>query len=173
MNETERLKEYAKEIEKTLKQDRERRKPKPNENMDKDIPDFMDSFDFWCDTCKQDFQSPARKSRYRMEGDVIATLRGKCPDCEEMAIRYVTHRDQDPYYNKSLNIRRQRNQFRIEMLQGKEYGFRTHYGDPDKDFNDRILDAEEKIIKEELGVGLRGQSLKMKDKLQQLHATRY
>ena len=168
MNETERLRKYAEEIQEDLRKDRERRKPKPNENMDRDIPDVLKSFDFWCITCQQDFESPARKTRYRLEGEVIATLRGECPDCEETAIRYATHRDQDPYYQRSLKIRRQRNQYRIEMLQSREYGFRTHYGDPDTEFNKRMMAAEERIIKGEMATGLKGHSLKTQDKLREV-----
>lgn len=168
MNETERLKKRTEEIQEDLRRDRERRRPKPNENMDRDIPDVLSSFDFWCDTCQQDFESPARKTRYRLEGDVIATLRGGCPDCGETAIRYATHRDQDPYYQKSLKIRRQRNQYRIEMLQGREYGFRTHYGDPDAEFNRTMIENEERIIRAEMATGLMGRSLKTKEKLRNL-----
>ena len=169
MNETERLKKYTEDIQEDLRKNRERRKPKPNENMDRDIPDKLESFDFWCDTCQEDFQSPARKTRYRLEGDVIATLRGECPECGEIAIRYATHRDQDPYYQKSLKIRRQRNQYRIDMLQGKEYGFRTYYGDPDAEFNKIIAREEERIFRADLATGLKGQSLKAKRKLEELH----
>lgn len=168
MNETERLKKHAEEIQEDLRKDRERQRPKPNENMDRDIPDVLKSFDFWCDTCQQDFESPARKTRYRLEGSVIATLRGACPDCGETAIRYATHRDQDPYYQKSLKVRRQRNQYRIEMLQGREYGFKTHYGDPDADFNRTMAENEERIIRGEMVTGLRGQSLKTKEKMRNL-----
>lgn len=169
MNENQRLKQRTKEIQKQLSIDRERRKPKPNENMDMDIPDKLESFDFWCDTCQQDFESPARKTRYRLEGNIIATLRGECPDCGETAIRYATHRDQDPYYQKSTKVRRQRNQYRIETLQGKEYGFRTHYGNPDEEFNKTIAREEERIFRNDLASGLKGQSLKAKRKMEELH----
>ena len=169
MEETQRLKKYTEEIQEDLRKDRERRKPKPNENMDRDIPDVLKSFDFWCDTCQQDFQSPARKTRYRLEGDTIATLRGECEECGEVAIRYATHRDQDPYYQRSLKIRRQRNQYRIEMLQSREYGFKTHYGDPDADFNKMMAREEEKIFRADMATGLKGQSLKAKRKLEELH----
>lgn len=168
MDETERLKKHAEEIQEDLRKDRERRRPKPNENMDRDIPDVLKSFDFWCDTCRQDFESPARKTRYRLEGEVIATLRGECPDCGEMAIRYATHRDQDPYYQKSSKVRRQRNQYRIEMLQGREYGFKTHYGDPDAEFNRTMMENEERIIRQDMATGLKGQSLKTKEKIRNL-----
>jgi len=167
--ETERLKKRTEEIQEDLRKDRERRKPKPNENMDRDIPDFVKSFDFWCDTCQEDFTSSARKTRYRLEGDVIATLRGECPNCGEVAIRYATHRDQDPYYQKSLKIRRQRNQYIIEMLQGREYGFKTHYGDPDAEMNKTIMREEERIMRADLDTGLKGQSLRAKRKLEELH----
>jgi ribosomal protein S27AE len=169
MNETQRLKKHTEEFQEDLRKDRERKKPKPNENMDKDIPDKLESFDFWCDTCQQDFKSSARKTRYRLEGDMIATLRGQCPDCGETTIRYATHRDQDPYYQKSLKIRKQRNQYRIEMLQSQEYGFKTHYGDPDREFNEMINRQEERIMAVDWDSGLRGQSLKAKNKLEELH----
>jgi ribosomal protein S27AE len=169
MNEIECLKKRTEEIQEELRIDRQRRKPKPNENMDADIPEKLESFDFWCNVCQEDFTSPARKTRYRLEGDVIATIRGECPSCGETAIRYATHRDQDPYYQRSLKIRRQRNQYKIEMLQGKEYGFRTHYGDPDAELNKTIAREEERIFRTDLATGLKGQSLKAKRKLEELH----
>jgi len=169
MNETDRLKRRTEEIQEDLRKDRERRKPKPNDNMDRDIPDVLKSFDFWCDTCQEDFTAPARKTRYRLEGDIIATLRGLCEGCGTVAIRYATHRDQDPYYQKSIKIRRQRNQYRIEMLQSKEYGFKTHYGNPDDAFNKTMAEQEERIFRADLDTGLKGQSLKAKRKLEQLH----
>jgi len=169
MNEIQRLKQRAEEIQEDLRRDREMRKPGPNENMDKDIPEFIKSYDFWCNTCQEDFTSSARKTRYRLEGDIIATLRGECPDCGEMAIRHATHRDQDPYYQRSTKVRRQRNQYRIDMLQGGEYGFKTHYGDPDDALNKTIMREEERIFKVELGTGLKGQSLKAKRKLEELY----
>lgn len=167
--ETERLTKYTKDIQEDLRIDRERRKPGPNENMDRDIPDVMKSFDFWCGTCQEDFESPARKTRYRLEGDIIATLRGECPNCGDVAIRHATHRDQDPYYQLSSKIRRQRNKYRIETLQGREYGFRTHYGDPDATFNKKMMAVEEHIMKSEFNVGLKGQSLKTQERLRRLY----
>lgn len=173
MNEVERLKQRTKDFQEDLRKDRDRKKPKPNENMDKDIPDRMESFDFWCDNCQEDFQSPARKTRYRLERDIIATLRGECPECGETAIRYATHRDQDPYYQKSLKIRRQRNKYRIETLQAKEYGFKTYYGDPDKEFNQMMANQEEMIFRMDFETGLKGQSLKAKRKLDEIHRLRH
>mgnify|MGYP001571142001 CR=1 FL=1 len=168
MDETTRLKKYTEEIQEDLRIDRQRKKPKPNENMDADIPDNLKSFDFWCDTCQEDFEAPARKTRYRMEGDVIATMRGECPECGETVIRYVTHRDQDPYYQRSMKIHRQRNQYRTEMLQAEEYGFKTHYGDPNEIVDKKLAEQEKKIAKADLSIGLKGQSLKAKRKLEQL-----
>lgn len=169
MRETERLKKYTEDFQDDLRKDRDRRKPGPNENMDRDIPDRLSSYDFWCCECQEDFRSPAVKSRYRLEGDVIATLRGECPECGEVAIRYATHRDQDPYYQKSTKIRRQRNKFVVDMLQGQEYGFRTHYGDPDTEFNKIIAEQEEGIMRADMSTGLRGQSLKAKRKIEEIY----
>lgn len=169
MNETERLKKYTEDFQEDLRIDRERKKLRPNENMDRDIPDRLKSYDFWCGNCQEDFSAPAVKTRYRLEGDVIATLRGECPECGEVAIRYATHRDQDPYYQRSVKIRRQRNKYKVETLQGQEYGFRTHYGDPDKEFNKIIAEQEEKIMLADMSTGLRGQSLKAKRKMEEIH----
>jgi len=164
----ERLKQRTEALQEELRIDRERRKPKPNENMDKDIPDRLRAYGFWCDVCQEDFTASAYKTRYRIDGHIIATLRGRCPDCETAAIRYATHRDQDPYYQRSIIIRKQRNQNRIEMLQANEYGFRTHYGDPDLEFNKIMAREEERLIRAELSVGLHGQSLRTKNKLEEL-----
>ena len=169
MSQIDRLKRYTEEIQEELRMDREKRKPNPNLNMDRDIPEVLKLFDFWCSTCQEDFVAPARKTRHRMGGDVIATIRGECPECGESAIRYATHRDQDPYYQRSTKMRRQRNKYQVEMLQAQEYGFKTHYGDYRADFNKRMAENEERIIKEDLKLGLKGQSLKTKERLGQLY----
>ena len=160
MNETERLCQRTKEYQEDLRKDRERKKLSPNQRMDDDIPQVLVNYDFWCDVCQKDFSASARKTSYRFEGNVISTIRGKCPECETTAIRYVTHRDQDPYYSKSLIIRRQRNQYALEMLQAEQYGFRTQYGEPYEEFNKRMVEKDEKRFDERVGTGLKGLSLK-------------
>lgn len=165
MNETERLRQRTKEYQEDLRKDRERRKPSPNQRMDEDIPQFLPSYDFWCEICQEDFTAPARKSSYRFEGNIISTIRGRCPECETIAIRYATHRDQDPYYAKSLKIRRQRNQYALEMLQAEQYGFRTQYGEPYEEFNRKMAAKDEIRFGKKRETGLKGLSLEEKEVL--------
>jgi len=173
MNEVERLRKYTKDIQEQLRIEKELKKNKPNVNMDQDIPERLFSFDFYCDTCQEDFKSSAVKTKKRLDGDVIATMRGKCPNCGNEAIRYATHRDQDSYYQKSPKIRRQRNYFKQEMLQKDEYGFKTLYGDKDEEFYKRMKEKEEEIFNEELSIGLKGNSLLTQEKLRVLHESRH
>ena len=163
MSETERLRQRTKEYQEELRKDRERRKPSTKQLMNEDIPQFLLSYDFWCDVCQKDFEAPARKTTYRINGNPISTIRGRCLECETMAIRYATHRDQDPYYYKSLKIRRQRNQYAMEMLQGEQHGFRTHYGEPYKEFTQKMIAKDERKFNEKIGTGLKGLSLKEKE----------
>ena len=169
MDEVERLKKYVESHQEALRIDRDRMKPKPNENMDADIPDFMPSYGFWCDVCCEDFNGPARKIQYTLEGNRIAVIRGLCPECGTQAIRYATHRDQDPYYQKSRSVRRERNINYIDLLQEGDFGFRTYYKNAGR------ID-EKKIHREEMGIimgeqhdtGLKGLSLEAQEKLWRL-----
>jgi len=167
MNEIDRLKKRTKDQMEELELDRKRRKT-PEELMDNDIPQFLPFYDFWCDVCQEDFSSPARKTSYRLEGNIISTIRGTCPNCETVAIRHARHRDQDPYYYKSLKIRRQRNQYAMDMIQPGQHGFRSVYGEPFEAFERKMREKEEDLTMEELGVGLRGQSIGLQERLRRL-----
>jgi len=155
MNEIERLTQRTKEIQQDLAKDRERKKLKPNQRMDDDVPQFLKSYDFWCDTCREDFVSSARKTSYRLDGHKISTIRGICPECGKEAIRYATHRDQDPYYNKSRKIRRQRNEYALDFLRADQYGFKTQYGEPYKEFIKRMIRIDKKKFKKRMEIGLK------------------
>lgn len=173
MNEYERLKKYTEDYQEQLRKERERKKSKPNDNMDMDICDKLSSFDFFCDTCQEDFKSPARKTKYRFRGQLIATVRGKCPYCDNQAVRYATHRDQDPYYQRSPKVRKQRNYYMIDFLRKNEFGFKTLYGDKDKDFNEEMQRREEEIFNKDFEIGLKGRSLETQENLKMLHERRY
>ena len=159
MNEVERLTLRAKEIQAELAKDRERNKKKPNERMDEDIPEFIASYDFWCDVCQEDFTAPARKSGYTLDGNKISTIRGRCPHCETTAIRNATHRDRDRYYHKSLKIRKQRNEYALDLLQAGQFGFKTHYGAPYKEFTEKLIIEDENKFNKRRATGLKGLSL--------------
>lgn len=169
MSDIEYLKKVVEARRKDTARERARNKPKPNENMDDDVPERLAFYDFWCDDCEMDFTVPAYKTSSFLDGHKISTIRGRCPECGQEAVRYATHRDQDKYYQKSRKIMIARNAYRLEMLQGQEYGFRTMYGNPDKDFIEKKMKEEQEIIEQERGIGLRGAGLETKEKLSRLY----
>lgn len=136
MTEEQRLVKRLADQQKLLDQERKNKKPKLNERMEEDTPDRLDSYDFWCDNCQEDFTAPCYKTRHYLYGDVIAVWRATCPECGEQCIRHITHRDHDLYYQKSAKIRRQRNEYAWEMLQAGEYGFNTRYGNPYREYEE-------------------------------------
>lgn len=169
MDEQERLTQRVKDLQRLQDQDRERRKVKPNIRMDEDLPDRLPAYDFWCDNCQEDFTVPCYKTRHRLYGYSVAIYRGKCPICEEESTRNVTHRDEDNYYNKSTKIRHQRNKYAWHTLQADQTGFRTHYGIPFNEFEEKMKDKEERLIKIERDKGIRGTSLEVQQRLRKLY----
>lgn len=125
--EIEQLKQRVKERQAELEQERQRHKKTPNQLMEEEAQDLPEMFDFWCDSCQEDFEAERHKTKYTLYGEPVAVWRAKCPNCDTEAIRHITHRDEDTYYYKSDKINRQRNQYAMETLQIYDYGFRTMY----------------------------------------------
>jgi len=166
MNEFDRITKRIEDQQYLLDQDKERKKKKPNVLMEEETGEQIANFDFWCDVCQEDFISPAYKTKHRLYGDSVAVWRAQCPDCEEEAIRLITHKDEDPYYYKSTKIRFQRNQYATELLQADDYGFNSTYGNPHRSTEQMLEDQEKDILqKEEWGKGLKGKSLKTQEYL--------
>ena len=163
-----RLAKRVEDVQELLDEERCRKKPNPNELMEKDTPLQMSKFDFWCESCQEDFSAPCYKTKHRIYGDTIAVWRTSCPICEVACIRHITHMDEDQYYNRSAKIRVQRNQYAFEILQPGEYGFRMKYGEPYEAFERKMREREMDIITAELKEGLKGQSLKVKEQLRRL-----
>ena len=46
-------------------------RPKPNEKMEKETPDTLDKFPFWCTQCREDLDLPCYKTKHRFYGDHI------------------------------------------------------------------------------------------------------
>ena len=67
MNETERLCQRTKEYQEDLRKDRERRKPKPNQRMDDDIPQVLSSYDFWCEDCQCHLGYHRMKKKWKVD----------------------------------------------------------------------------------------------------------
>ena len=164
MTEIDRLTKRLKDQQVLLDKERERKKKKPNVLMAEEAG-LTAWMDFWCDNCQEDFTCEAYKTTHRLYGDPIVVWRAKCPVCEEESIRHITHKDEDPYYQKSDKIRRQRNEYSAELLQAEEYGFKTHYGDHNKEWNVKYEEHEKGILKLEHEKGLKGLSKKSQDRL--------
>lgn len=139
-----RVQKHYEDHQEQLDLERERKKLRPNENMLDGMSKTI-IYPFWCDVCKQDFTARARMFKHRLHGDWIATYRCKCPDCENDCVRYITHKDHDPYYNKSLSVRKQRNEYSSDVLQPDDYGYKTHYGNPWEEFDKRMEMENERL----------------------------
>ncbi len=160
-------KQFVQDIQEQKRIERERQKPSPNKRMAEDAKDYLDSYPFWCDECEKDFDAECHKTWHRLYGDWIAVYRGYC-DCGEECVRHITHKDHDPYYQKSERINRDKNHFAVETLQAEEYGFRTHYGEPWKEYYAKLQRAEEKIITGEREKGFGGLSFQSQEELKRI-----
>lgn len=99
---------------------------------DKDIdqaPQFLENCEFWCDECNKDFTAWGFKC---VETDWsyptwrIAYYKGKCPKGHK-AIRRITDKPLDPYFIKSLMLKKQRVDYKKDLLQEGDVGFKMLY----------------------------------------------
>lgn len=83
--------------------------------------------DFWCCTCSRDFQGTGFKIVRQPQGSVwFAYYQGVCPKGHR-AIRYITDKNRDPYYYRSLAVKLQQRQYGDELLQPWHPRFRQLY----------------------------------------------
>lgn len=134
------------DVQKRLDEERERNKPTPNERMAKDAKDFVESYNFFCENCAEDFTSAAFKHIHKLFGDAMVTYRAYCPKCGDESVRLVTHRDNDPYYYLSEKINAQRNEYYLDLMQADDFGFKSVYGDVFSDYNKKLRELEEKAF---------------------------
>lgn len=139
---------------KRLAEERERNKPSINERMIEEGKSFIDSYDFWCDVCEEDFTASASRHVHRLYGEPMVTYRAH-HECGEECVRLITHRDADPYYDLSEKIHEQRNEYTADLLRHEDYGFKTLYGEPFEDYNKRLKKREERKILEREGQGFK------------------
>ena len=158
----------ARERMRLLQQDRDRKKPKPNELMAQDETEGGKGMEwFWCGTCLQDFYiSKIYKTEHRLFGEIIVMWRALCPWCGRALHRHLTHRDDDPYYERSKRVRIMRNEFKTDTLQADEWGFKSNYGAPYREHQEAIKKKRDNILNKD--DGLRGLSLEDKEKLSKL-----
>lgn len=84
-------------------------------------------FDFWCADCTADFKAPAWKdTRHTSYGQRLAWYTGFCPKGHK-AIRHITDKHLDPYYNLSDIIRHQRQEYADALLTPADPRFRKLY----------------------------------------------
>ena len=168
MNPDEKAFRYTTDVQKKLHQEREMKKPSPNERMVQEAMDEISSYAFWCDNCQEDFNSPAYKTVHRLFGDPVVCYRTHHEECGEECIRLITHRDHDPYYYLSERINLQRNEYTSDLLQAEQYGFQTHYGDPFLEHERELKLKEERIIMGYKEKGLAGGSLGEQERLRRM-----
>lgn len=81
--------------------------------------------DFWCDTCKKDFKGQAVKQveiDWSNPAQRIAFYKTKC-FCGKWAIRLITDRHMDRYFEKSRLVARDRGNYHTDILQSFESGY--------------------------------------------------
>lgn len=135
--------------------DQDKRNTTAEENIVKNAQKIITNYPFYCDECLKDFTSTAMFYSHSLFGKKIAMYRGKCV-CGKIAIRFITDKNNDPYYQKSATIRYQRNKYHTDILQRGQYGYKTHYESPYKEL-DRKIEMENyglSGIKKELGFNL-------------------
>ena len=135
--------------------DQDKKQSTAEENIVKNAQKIIINYQFYCDICLEDFEAVAMFYSHSLAGKKIAMYRGKCV-CGKEAIRFITDKNDDPYYQKSATIRYQRNKYHTDILQQGQYGYKTHYGSPWENLDKRI-ETENDILRgrqKELGFNL-------------------
>lgn len=83
--------------------------------------------DFWCRKCRLDFQALGHKLTASWP-EPKAWYETKCPDCGTTAIRRITDRLMDPYFNQSVRIRKMRREAGDDLLQPGDPRFEKVWG---------------------------------------------
>lgn len=109
---------------------------------------------FWCDECERDYETIGHKvvqeeNRFHL---LRAYYVGICP-ASHRNIRRITDKQGDPYYHKSIMLRRQRIDMADAMLQPHDPRFRVVYPDAWRRIEaDR--EAREQAERERISAGL-------------------
>lgn len=90
---------------------------------------YLKNCEFWCDECNKDFTAVGFKcveTDWSLAGWRIAYYKGKCPKGHK-AIRRITDKPMDPYFIKSVILKKQRVDYKKDLLQETDYGFNMLY----------------------------------------------
>jgi hypothetical protein len=103
------------------------------------MPDTIE-WPFWCGLCKKD----VRATGYKVElpyAVPVAVYEARCPS-RHIIRRRITDRIGDSFYDRSRMVSRDRTENMKDMLQPTDIGFNTHYGNPNKRYEEAIAKAE-------------------------------
>jgi hypothetical protein len=90
---------------------------------------YTKNCEFWCEECQLDFTAWGFKcveSDWTIPNWRIAYYKGKCPKGHK-AIRRITDKPLDPYFIKSLILKKQRVDYKRDILQENDFGFNMLY----------------------------------------------
>lgn len=118
------------------KRQREIEKSRPYRERVREVNDayqIVPRMDFWCDGCgghdesKGDIVAVGRKDAKYPSGQLpIARYVGECPR-GHLVIRHITEKNRDPYYYKSLKMKRERAMAADDLLQPSDPRFKQVY----------------------------------------------
>lgn len=149
-----RYEQRSDDLSELIRQDQQKHKKTTDEKIADNSNKIAINYPFYCDDCLEDFESSGIMYRHNMFGSVIAVYRAKC-ECGKESIRHVTGKSEDTYYQKSSNIRRQRNIYRTDILQENSFGYRICYTNPYEAIDRRLEQDNEQHKRNQLNRGFK------------------
>jgi len=113
---------------KVIHQDRAKMLAERNEEIDAREP--FGIIEFWCDQCQEDFANYAHKHveiDWSNSKQRVSYYKSK-HDCGNWVIRYITDRNQDPYWFESLQVALDRGKHHNDLIQSFESGYQLLFG---------------------------------------------
>ena len=103
---------------------------------------------FWCDKCKEDFDNEVALR----DNGLAKWFETRCRKCGEKSIRYADFPKKDPYFHKSLKIKRMFHEFSKDLIQPGDpryqIFYKKQYDELEKSrelyYNKQIKDKKEK-----------------------------
>jgi hypothetical protein len=83
----------------------------------------MTEISFFCKKCGIDQDLPAIK----VDNSYGQWFEAKCRRCKGKVIRYITEKNNDPYYYLSKRVKIDRERFSRDLIQPGQSGFQTYY----------------------------------------------
>lgn len=158
--EVDRLAEHTEGVQEELKKDRTKRKADYKKRRAQEayikLP-YEAKHEFFCTACDEDFVAPAWKVWNDRHG--MGFWRSFCYNCESPVVRYITHKNLDPYYHLSKKVRLMQSTYAKDIIQPGQYGFKLLYGDPYEWWYKKMQKKNEDIDKRYGQFGLAGKTV--------------